>query len=195
MAAMIPDIPIESIENDGEHVFYAAAQMLSNVYTIFYSYKYYPEGQHSDQIREADFVIVHPMLGYLVIEVKQREVNYNNGRWYEFKNGDYRPMHKDPLEQAQSAMYGILDCYKKKTGNPVFPLELRFAVCFPESSKITGSLPAGIKENSIWILDDLDHLDEKIWSLFDAQESRIRNEAIQELIKKVLSPSLEYLPH
>lgn len=29
----------------------------------------------------------------------------------------------------------------------------------------------------------------KIWSLFDAQESRNQNEAVNELIKKVLSPS------
>lgn len=165
MATMIPDIPIESIENDGERVFYAAAQMLSNAYTIFYSYKYFPEGHHSkqkdNQIREADFVIVHPQLGYLVVEVKQGEVDYNNGQWYEYKKGNYQPMHKDPLEQARSVMYGILDFYKKKTGNPIFPLDLRYAVCFPECSKISGSLPAGIKENSIWTLHDVDHLDEK----------------------------------
>lgn len=104
---MIPDIPVESIENDGERVFYAPAQMLSNAYTIFYSYKYYPEDKHSDQMREADFVIVHPMLGYVVVEVKQGEVNYNNGQC-EYKKDGYHPMHKDPLEP----MYGILSHYK-----------------------------------------------------------------------------------
>jgi hypothetical protein len=191
MATMIPDIPVESIENDGERVFYSTAQMLPNTYTIFYSYKYYPDDQQGDQIREADFVIVHPMLGYLVIEVKQGEVNYNNGRWYEYKKNGYQPMNKDPLEQARSAMYGILDHYKLKTGKSVFPLELRYVVCFPECSKITGDLPAGIKENSIWTLHDLDQLDEKIWSLFDAKESRSRSDAIQVLINKVLSPSFK----
>ena len=69
---MIPDIDPALIENSGEQRFYEAACELPAAYTIYYRYKF-SAGEYAanpDVIFEADFIIVHSRLGYLVVEVK-----------------------------------------------------------------------------------------------------------------------------
>ena len=66
MATIIPDILPESIENNGERMFYTAARELSGEFTVLYSYKYQLPYDVRESIREADFIIVHPALGYVV---------------------------------------------------------------------------------------------------------------------------------
>lgn len=112
-ARVIPNLDPVSIENNGERLFYQAAAELPADYTVFYSCKYVLPGDddHPDLIKEADFVIVHPALGYLVVEVKQGEIMYRDGCWWEHKDRDYIPIRKDPLQQAQQAMFAILDAY------------------------------------------------------------------------------------
>jgi len=116
MAKMIPDLSPESITNNGERLFYGAAAGLPDDYTVLYSYKYRSEDDEFDSIREADFIIVHPSFGYVVVEVKQGDVSFNSGIWYEYKNGSYQPMRDNPEEQAIRAMYAVLDAYKRETG-------------------------------------------------------------------------------
>lgn len=78
MAKMIPDIIPDTIENKGERLFYSYAQDLPDDFTVVYSYKYYYESKHEDKLGEADFIIVHPKLGYVVVEVKQGDIRHYN---------------------------------------------------------------------------------------------------------------------
>ena len=69
MATMTPDIDPALIENSGEQRFYEAARELPAAYSVYYSYKF-SSGEHAENpalIYEADFIIVHPRLGYLVV--------------------------------------------------------------------------------------------------------------------------------
>lgn len=142
MAKMVPDLPAQIIQNDGERMFYLACRDLPDEHTVFYSYKYrleVPHGREDFQaIGEADFVVVHPELGYVVFEVKQGNIMYANGRWHEFKpapSGARRsehhtePMAKDPVEQAQRAMWAILERYKQKSDESRFPLHTSDSLC------------------------------------------------------------------
>ncbi len=115
MALMVPDILPHLIENDGEKLFYSAASSLPDEYTVLYSYKFQLGDDVREKFREADFVIVHPSMGYLVVEVKQGEVSFQSGQWYELKHRDYLPMAKDPVDQATQVMFGILEAYKQET--------------------------------------------------------------------------------
>lgn len=83
MATMIPDILPEMIENNGERMFYSAARELPDNYSVLYSYKYQLPYDVRESIREADFVIVHPSLGYVVVEVKQGDIAFRNNQWCE----------------------------------------------------------------------------------------------------------------
>ena len=55
MAKMIPDILPETIENNGERLFYAAARELPGEYTILYSFKYQLSSDVRMGIGDADF--------------------------------------------------------------------------------------------------------------------------------------------
>ncbi len=190
-ARVIPNLDPVSIENNGERLFYQAAAELPADYTVFYSCKYVLPGdeEHPDLIKEADFVIVHPALGYLVVEVKQGEIMYQNGRWWEQRDRDYVPMRKDPLQQAQQAMFAILDAYKSRAGSNVFPLQIRYAVAFPECSKLVGELPLDLHQDSIFLFGDLENLETRIKKIFTTGTDRANPEAAQFLIDKVLGPS------
>ena len=190
-ARVIPNLDPVSIENNGERLFYQAAAELPADYTVFYSCKYVLPGDddHPDLIKEADFVIVHPALGYLVVEVKQGEIMYRDGCWWEHKDRDYIPIRKDPLQQAQQAMFAILDAYKEKAKTNSFPLQIRYAVAFPECSKLIGDLPMDLHQDSIFLFGDLENLETRIKKIFTTGTDRANPEAAQFLIDKVLGPS------
>jgi hypothetical protein len=199
MARIIPDLPAQMVQNDGELMFYSACRELPDEYTVFYGYKYRTNApyEHDDlhSIGEADFVIVHPELGYVVFEVKQGNIIYMGGQWHEFKlsrGGTHhtRPMAKDPWEQAQRAMWTILERYKEKSGESRFPLRIRAALCFPETKKLSGVLPDHIDPKSIFLYDDLHNLNTRIRGLFPS-DTRPNRAATLFLIDKVLSPSFK----
>ena len=189
MAKLIPDIDPKTIENNGERAFYTSATSLPDDYTVLYSFKYKDISDGVDgEIRETDFIIVHPALGFLVVEVKQGDIAYIDGAWQELKKNGYQPLHKNPVEQARKAMYSVLDQYKAKANNRPFPLKIRYAVAFPECNKIAGKPPSDLDEKSIFLFGDLDNLENKILDLFAAGEKRQEREAIDLLLNKILAP-------
>jgi ATP:corrinoid adenosyltransferase len=191
MAKMVPDILLDTIENNGEQIFYDWASQLPDAYTVLYSYTYQLGDEVREKFREADFVIVHPSLGYVVVEVKQGEINYQDGQWYELKAGEYYPLSKNPVEQAKTAMFSILQAYKKETKGKDFPLSIRYALCFPECSSVSGILPQSLKESGIWVNGDLENLQLKIQELFAGQEKKPDTTATGLLLDKVLAPSFK----
>lgn len=60
--------------------------MGKGAFTACYSYRYRQceSLEESELFKELDFVIVHPQMGYLVVEVKQGMISYRNGSWYEY---------------------------------------------------------------------------------------------------------------
>lgn len=189
MAEMIPNLDPKTIENNGERLFYSYASLLPHPYTVLYSFKFpdfLHDGKH-DIIREADFVIVHPQMGFLVVEVKQGDIRYHQGEWLEFKNGDYSRMHKDPLQQAENSMHAIRNLYCEKRKRGYFPLKIRYALAFPECCKLSGDLPPNLREDSVFLFPDLEHLNAKITALFDQQSDAY--EETRYLIDKILAPS------
>jgi len=192
MARMIPDINPLYIENDGERRFYQAAQELPDEFTVCHSFLYRQcEGRDEPELlREVDFVIVHPQMGYVVVEVKQGIILFQNGSWYEFKNNEYCLLSKDPVEQARNGMFAILGEYKKHSGNS-FPLKIRFAFGFPESTRLEGILPSEIDPNCIFLFNDIEdplQMERKIQLLFKPITTA-NKEAVDFLIKNVLAPS------
>jgi len=235
MPHMIPDIDPRTIPNNGERLFYSAAAGLPDDYTVCYSFKYagrptgtgasgvsaagataetaagHTSAEHAaaDREGEADFVIVHPALGYVVVEVKQGEALYANGLWHEFKDRRWVPLSKDPIEQARKAMYAIRDRFRevagpqtaKRTTQPHmagphtpsqwFPLQIKFAICFPECTMITGYFPAVIDPNGVLCFGDLDRLEEKILALFGGRHEHEHREETDLLINRVLAPTFK----
>jgi hypothetical protein len=179
MATMIPDIDPGLIENSGEQRFYEAAAGLPAAYTVYYSYKF-SAGEYAEKpalIFEADFIIVHPRLGYLVVEVKEGQYQYFNNRWQKQLGRDYVDVETDPVKQAERAMYNILHKYKKEAGKSYFPLKLKYAVCFPDCNRLAGNTPDNLNPESILLCDNLEKLDAAIRAIFEREADRADEEA------------------
>lgn len=79
MAKFIPAMPETFNGSIGEEKAFQAFRLLDNSYTIFHSFNWV--GINDRTQGEADFVIIHPDKGIMVIEVKSGEVEYKNGQW------------------------------------------------------------------------------------------------------------------
>jgi hypothetical protein len=191
---MIPDLDPRLIDNDGERRVYAALRRLPAPYTVLYSYKF-RTGVPSDlegDAWEADFVVVSPTLGYLVIEVKQGKVGYGNGQWYEQKQGRQEPTSRDPVSQVEKAKYAILDRYKDKAETTYFPLKVRHALWFPECSHVWGELPANLARESVLLEPDLDSPETAVRRAFATSDLPPEKQSTDLLIQKVLAPRCRF---
>lgn len=71
MARFYPTIDKNFHGSDGEQLVYdALRRWLSDNYTVFHSFEWLGSERQRRSEGEADFVILHPALGILVIEVK-----------------------------------------------------------------------------------------------------------------------------
>ena len=87
MAVFIPAVKPEDFNNSyGDKKVYEALRSLNDRYTIFYSLSWIGINENRT-IGEADFVILHPDKGVLVIEVKSGEIEYKDGEWIQTKQG------------------------------------------------------------------------------------------------------------
>ncbi len=190
MATIIPEINPEFITNRGEQIFYKAACRLPDAYTVFYNYEYITDGGCLDKntYYEADFVITHPWLGYLVVEVKCGHYRYHNNSWQKRLGAVYVDTGKDPVAQAKRAMFFILDRYKEEARSDSFPLQIRYAVCFPDCEEFEGLAPAHLQEESILLNTDLDRLEQNIRTVFGRQAGQANGQAVDLLKQKVLAP-------
>jgi hypothetical protein len=91
---------------------------------------------------------------------------------------------------ARNAAFAILYAYSEKI-NPIFTLKFRYAVAFPECTRLQGEPPADLDSASVLLFDDMYKLDRKITDLFDVKDRRNEMESIQQLIAKVLAPSFK----
>ena len=96
-------------------------------------------------------------------------------------------MAKDPVEQAQRAMWAILERYKDKSGEVGF-LHISVAVCW--KPRAAGELPDHIDPKSIFVYDDLQKFDAASEACFPRTQYP-NPSATAFLIAKVLSPSFK----
>ena len=83
MATMTLAIGLALIENSGEQCLYEPTCELPTLQHYYYRYKF-SAGEYAanpDVIFEADFIIVHSCLGYLVVKVKDGQYQYFNNCW------------------------------------------------------------------------------------------------------------------
>lgn len=105
---MFPERALESMPSSERQVFDALRRSLDDEYVVFHSVPWHGRGKKPDG--EADFLIAHPDLGLLVLEVKGGGilVNPKTGAWLsEDRAGELHPI-KDPFEQALAAKHELI---------------------------------------------------------------------------------------
>lgn len=109
MAVFIPSSKPEDFNNSyGEMKVYEALRSLSDQYVVFYSLSWVGINENRI-IGEADFVVLHPDKGVLVIEVKSGEIEYKNGEWIQTNTRSRIAKRIDPLGQARKSQFELLD--------------------------------------------------------------------------------------
>lgn len=94
-------------------VYRALADQFGDDYTVIHSaaWIHRSRGTH-DRDGEADFVIVHPNRGILILEVKGgREISFDSARssWRQVSRNGTEVRIKNPFHQARDSMYSIKD--------------------------------------------------------------------------------------
>ena len=120
MAVFIPSIKPEAFNNSfGEMKVYEALRSLNDRYTIFYSLSCVGVNENRT-IGEADFVILHPDKGLMVIEVKSGEIEYKNGEWIQTNTKTRAAKRINPLNQARKSQFELMDrLYKADLDFPI----------------------------------------------------------------------------
>ncbi len=134
MARVLPDVDPAQLEHASEEPVYVALRdQLGPDYVVLHSYPWLrPWRDEALAEGEADFVVIHPERGMLVLEVKGGDVRHDGHRWFRNSVNGCREF-KDPFRQAQRNMHALMDIVKERSGHRIRPDTLAhgYAVVFP----------------------------------------------------------------
>jgi len=151
MARLIPTINPSEIENLGERKLAEAlvAQLPADV-EVFHSFAWLTQDRRGTVFEgEADFVVLDPSNGLLVIEVKGGSLEFDPSsmQWLRRNsNGTTHIFKRSPFEQARAGMYEVVERIAKRppfAARGAVTFTHGYAVAFPDS-RFTGTTPADI---------------------------------------------------
>lgn len=173
MAKIYPERLPESVLNDpkraAERKLYEALADLSEKFRVFYSVAWQAVDRNSNvRDGEADFVVAHPDLGVLVIEVKGGGIGWDAERneWYSIDRNQTRYAIKDPAEQARTSRYALFEKLSSLPGWDARWLTVGHAVAFPDIFVRQSILKLDLHQDILLDANSLERAEEKIVSIF-----------------------------
>lgn len=195
MARMIPDVDPAQIEHTSEEPLYLALKaQLSDEFVVLHSYPWLRpwRGEGALSEGEADFVVLHPQHGLLVLEVKGGEtIRHDGRRWFRDAKDGPREF-QDPFRQARRNMHALLDIVKERSGGRVCKEDFvhGYAVVFPHVN-YDGPPPPHAAEAIVICRRHLPFIDQAIMTAFRAwgEEPRaLRHDRYRMLLSDCLMP-------
>lgn len=171
MARMLPDVDPSQLQHTSEEPVYVALRdQLGDEYVVLHSYPWLRPWRGEALVEgEADFVVLHPTRGVLVLEVKGGETIRHDGyRWFRDTKGGPREF-QDPFKQAQRNMHALLDIARERSGGRIRKRDLvhGYAVVFPHMD-YEGSPPPHAEEAIVISRRNLPFMAQAIETAFDA---------------------------
>ena len=118
MAKSYPTMNQNFHGSDGEQIVYESLkQNLPDSYTVFHSFAWLGSEKQRRSEGEADFVILHPALGILAIEVKAGGIAYAEGNWIQINRHSGEEKVIDPLGQAAESQHHIINLLRQRLPN------------------------------------------------------------------------------
>jgi hypothetical protein len=145
MARMIP--PNKPVENDSRtaepSIYYELARQLSDEFIVIHSLPWLAQiaskfDEKPAPTGEIDFLILHPRLGILAIEVKGGKLRYDQYTFV-YPNGQ----QIDPVRQIRRGIHALAH-WIKEAGGPAY--RVGYALAFPESFMHGRPLPPAIAD-------------------------------------------------
>ncbi len=110
---------------------------------------------------EADFVVAHPELGIMVIEVKGGGIRRVGGEWESVDRNGTAHRIKDPFRQVTGEMHSLKRIAEARPDWPAHSVRFCRAVAFPDTTYEQALTPDGPPEIVI-DADDLDRLQPRL---------------------------------
>ena len=193
MAIFIPSVKPDDFNNSyGEKAVYEALRSLSDRYTIFYSLSWIGINEKRT-IGEADFVILHPDKGVLVIEVKSGEIEYKGGVWIQTNTRTRVSAEIKPFKQARKSQFELMDRLDEASLDFRYPM-MCYCVWFP-SIEIPENiaLPSEATREIILDIKSLDNPEKAVDGCFDYWKTKYRQVSLdQKQCQKVIEV---FCPH
>ena len=166
MATMHPaDGNMIALESERKVYDTLKAQLKDKVH-VFYSVQWQNiERDGTARLGEADFIIVDPDNGMLVLECKGgTRITYDYGVWTLYTGRTSRILKESPFAQARKSMFDLIDRYKQLY-NRNFPGAFASAAIFPHYNLTMGFSPDQTANNTIQF-SDMNDLQRKINYIF-----------------------------
>ena len=152
--------------------------------------------RHHDRDGEMDFLIVHPQLGVLVLEVKGGGIRVDgpSGSWFSVdRYGDAHQI-KNPFDQARSNLYDLMTKLEEAPLTMPFCKQYRMQRGVALPNIVVGSGDIGLYGDRAIIIDstDLNSLDAAVRRVMDSplKQSALSSDAIKALVQ-TLQPTME----
>ncbi|NFG41030.1 hypothetical protein FC789_07535 [Clostridium botulinum] len=176
MAKMIPDLSEKQLKEIKSHaevkVYKALKNKLSEEFVVLFQVCWIVKKQN-DKARdgEADFVICHPIYGYLCIEIKGGGISFkpSTNQWYSVDRNDKKNKIKDPVEQVKQEKHSIrlkLNENLEWRNNGFSKVNYGHAVFFPDIDDSEAVSSADIPINLIGTFSNLCNIDKWIEECF-----------------------------
>lgn len=195
MARFIPDVAAEDIVHDSERVVYEALRGLPTGFVVLHSFPWLRplRDLSGEPLREgeADFVIMHPERGLLVLEVKGGKPELTGRMWS--RGGKEL---RDPFDQARRNRYALLDAIEERTRRRVHRGLFAHGdvVVFPHA-QFTGTLPVNSDPRILVDTRDIPMLPARIEEAFKSwarSETHLAQSQFTELLD-ALMPKLRLM--
>jgi hypothetical protein len=133
MARFYPNTQSASVPESERRVF-EGLKRLSDDWIVVHGLRFIApaRGKVPPHNGEADFVLVHPRQGLIVLEAKGGSYEVDHGTWYTYPGGDRTPMERSPFAQATQNRYDLADHIYDKTG--IRGLPFGHAVAFTDGA-------------------------------------------------------------
>lgn len=139
MAKIYPERPPQSVIDDplrsSELKVFQVLRTLPDKYRVFYSMHWQDHNQeYGVREGEADFVIAHPDMGVIILEVKGGGIRFDadSDKWFSQSRDGTVFEIKDPVEQGRRSHYEIAKKLEHLPGWTFEPFNIWHAVCFPD---------------------------------------------------------------
>jgi hypothetical protein len=123
-------------------------EQLDDAFVIYHSVDWVVGGRAGRDEGEADFVITHPELGLLALEVKGGRVAYDAAtkRWTQTGHSGTHGLDEDPFHQSKGAMHSLVRILEAQPGWDRWKPSYGFGVAFPDGRYETAAHPGAPAE-------------------------------------------------
>ena len=194
MAKLRPIELSEEVLNDpfrqSEVRFFEACKSLPDTWTVLHGVTWY----NSQSEGEADFVIVSPDTGIVIVEVKGGGIGRDEKGWYSINRNEEKHYIRDPYLQAKNCKYNLLKFLKGYSCFKDRHLPARHMICFPNVLRRNSIDLIDLPRETQILFEDLTDLQSSILNFakrkYDNIHRQLSNEDCLKIVE-ILKPNFD----